>query len=123
MVASLRDGGRGAARPALPDEATRMADVDALKHAIAKRGPAAAAGEPFGEVAVTSADPHAAMRNFAPTDDDGDERTSISDAASLQRMRGRPIPVASDEHTRIGEAPAANDPDKRGMSNVDWDIE
>ena len=101
-----------------------MADVDALKIAIAKRGPAAAASEEhFGEVAATSYDPHAARRNFAPIDDDGDERTSISDAASLQRMRGRPIPATSEEHTRIGEAPSANDPAKRGMSNVEWDIE
>ena len=103
----------------MPDEATRMADVDALKNAIAKRG---AAEEHFGDVAATSYDPHAAMRNFASADDDGDERTSISDAASLQRMRGRPIPAPPDERTRIGEAPS-NDPDKRGMSNVEWDIE
>ena len=121
MVASLRDGGRVAARPSMPDEATRMADVDALKNAIAKRD--AAVDEQFGEVAATSYDPHAAMRNFASADDDGDERTSISDAASLQRMRGRPIPAPPDERTRIGEAPSANDPDKRGMSNVEWDIE
>ena len=107
----------------MPDEATRMADVDALNKAIAKRGPAAVADEHFGEVAATSYDPHAAMRNFASFDEDGDEHTSISDPAALQRLRGRPIPAASDERTRIGEAPTAAEPDKRGMSNVDWDIE
>ncbi len=125
MVASLRDDGRSAARPAMPDEATRMADVDALKNAIAKRGPAAAADDPFGEVAATSYDPHAAMRNFAAVDDDddGDEHTSISDAAALQRMGGRPIPATSDERTRIGEAPSASEPGRRGISNVEWDIE
>ncbi len=124
MVASLRDIGRGPGpqRPAMPDEATRMADLGALKGVATKLSQ----DEHFGDGAATSYDPHAAMRNFAPVDDfgDGDERTSISDMASLQQRTGRgAAPAGSEERTRIGEAPTAANPGKRGMSNVDWDIE
>jgi thioredoxin reductase (NADPH) len=132
MVASLRDVDRGGKRiPAAPDEATRMADIEAMKKGRFEP-------EPFGDAPATSYDPLAAMRNFAAQQDDYDadaeERTSIADASVLARGAQRgvnqrpapPIPAGSEERTRIGESPKPSGPSATGgrnMSNVDWDIE